>query len=1241
MKIEQITRAAKGGVFQCRMDKTLTVVFANDGFYSFIGLSREDFLSRHGNRLVELFSSEDVENILTVIAQQLKTENSFSLDVRMGAPDSAPKWMWLNAEMLRDENGNLYLYCIFGDITARKEEQEQLKAIQQRYQFVLNHTEDIIFEWDYKTKEMYQMGGLDANFSYRPTVHNFPEGLLQGDTNIHPDDVEIFLKNYHSYDNGAQTAYAEYRLHTKSGIYYWCSSNSVGVFENGELVKVMGRIANINGQKMQLLEMSRRAMCDPLTELYNRKATESLVDQYIETTKNMAAMLVIDLDNFKLVNDTLGHLSGDSVLNDIALGIRHIFRDTDIIGRIGGDEFVVFLTDIKSTDAIHRVAGEILSKFQSIFANIQLPQNLSGSVGISVYPQDGASYNELLEKADVALYHAKNTGKNRYILYHKDIVRSEMSVVHSDELHARRTPNDSQRREDLYKLALEKANLTVWIYDIKNARIQRLLCPPAAPMGQFSFENFPQDMIDKGYVHSLSVHPLLDLHQHLKEGKRESCAEVCLLSPHLGEFEWFFITYSAVPDENGLPDIAIGTAKNITVQKKAQLEYKHEMEMRTVLETDILCTSITNLSKNEVEQYRSSEAPDITERVLLKYEDICEYNLCCIPNPDDIKKYSYYTRDMLLQMFSCGKTQLWVDFRHATPDGKLMWVSRSMSMLKDTHVYVYIVVRDTDSKKRQELALLNRVQVDELTGAYEQDAAKELMDNAIHESIKNGTPFALVNFNVDKYAQIMALDDEKCAQAVTRELSRIIGSTFPGQLVGKIFTNQLFVLVQNMTDQNALVTAVNEIRNEIRTSAKFSRYNVGVSVSAGIVFSTRYTIDFASTYRYASIALETARNAGQDKCIVYSNELKAHSPLSAAAPDPSTGTILRCALSLSCVGDESRELPNVLNEIGTYYSASRVCLAEYAQNREYAACCYEWTPVDTTFTTSEQSYDFSNRFPYLYSCLLQSPMVFINNIDLLKFSHPVDYENLKEANIRCIFASAIKSSDAIIGYIFVVDPHKNTSDMDFFATVHKFLSSEVEKRQLREKHEFLSEHDALTGLFNRNKYVEYSKGLKEESLISMGVVSADINGLKTLNNRNGHDIGDRAVKSTADALSFAFEGYDCYRFAGDEFLVVCENISRGAFMDTVAALKGRFDSLDDFTVSVGYSWADVDINLGTLVKYSDEKMMSEKQSYYSKSHSKAKHYDPQQLKALLSDIEKGRYLMFLQPKIGTKSQRVS
>ncbi|MEG1049675.1 MAG: diguanylate cyclase, partial [Oscillospiraceae bacterium] len=369
MKIEQITRAATGGVFQCRMDKTLTVVFANDGFYSFIRLSCEDFLSRHGNRLVELFSSEDVENILAVIAQQLKTEKSFSLDVRMGAPDSAPKWMWLNAEMLRDENGNLYLYCIFGDITTRKEEQEQLKAIQQRYQFVLNHTEDIIFEWDYKTKEMYQMGGLDANFSYRPTVHNFPEGLLQGDTNIHPDDVEIFLKNYHSYDNGAQTAYAEYRLHTKSGIYYWCSSNSVGVFENGELIKVMGRIANINGQKMQLLEMSRKAMCDPLTELYNRKATESLVDQYIETTKNMAAMLVIDLDNFKLVNDTLGHLSGDSVLNDIALGIRHIFRDTDIIGRIGGDEFVVFLTDIKSTDAIHRVAGEILSKFQSIFAN--------------------------------------------------------------------------------------------------------------------------------------------------------------------------------------------------------------------------------------------------------------------------------------------------------------------------------------------------------------------------------------------------------------------------------------------------------------------------------------------------------------------------------------------------------------------------------------------------------------------------------------------------------------------------------------------------------------------------------------------------------------------------------------------------------------------------------------------------------------------------------------------------------
>ncbi|MEG0019243.1 MAG: diguanylate cyclase, partial [Oscillospiraceae bacterium] len=1154
VKIEQITKAAGGGVFQCHVDKYLTVVFANDGFYKFIGISREDFLTFHGNRLLEIIQPKDIDNLFEGIQKRISCEQSFSEDICVRAEENQLKWMWINAEVVKNANGELSLYCIFSDVTQRRLEQEELKTVQQRYLFVLNHTEDMIFEWDYKTKEMYQMGGQDIRFNYRPTIKVFPEDLLVEGGNIHPDDAQIFLDNYHSYDKGAKSAYAEYRLRSKSGIYCWCSTSSVGVFENGELTKVMGKIANINGQKIQFLEMSRRAMCDPLTELYNRKATESLVEQYIETNPHMAAMLVIDLDNFKLVNDTLGHLYGDGLLNDVAVGIKNAFRDTDIVGRIGGDEFAVFLTDIQNIDTVHRVSKNILAQFERIFSDVKMPKSLTGSVGISLYPQDATSYTALVEKADIALYHAKNTGKNKYVFYSEKILSTDASLRKDGRARARRTPNDSQKREDLYKLALEKANLTVWIYDVKNARIQRVLCSSSVDVGQFSTENFPHDLVARGYIHADSVKPFLELHQKLSQGEQEVFAEICAVNPKNGELVWSLISYSLMTDECGNPDIAIGTAKNITNQKKAQIEYKHEMDMRMVLETDIICTSITNLTQNEVEQFRYVERPQVTGNIVERYEDIQAAELVNIPNPNDRKKYSFYTREMLLELFSQGKTPIWLNFRLVDRDGRLIWVSRSVSMLKDAqsgNIFAYVVIRDIDIKKRQELSLSSRVVVDELTGAYEQETARELINNAIKEDNDNGVPFALINFNVDRYGEIMSLDDEASAQAVMAELADLVRYKFSRQLLGRFFSNQIFVLVQNISDRDDVINTVNEIRDGVRLNARFVRYNALVTLSAGVVFSTGATRDFDSTYGYAAIALDTAKKTGYNKCIVYSNDMKSLALAKHGAQEKATQTALRCALALAAPKDTAQKLTEVLGAIGEYYAATKTFLVESAPSDGSPNCIYNWSPAGVKVETGTEQWDFSQNFPYIYSCLMQNPIGTFNDTEMLKFAYPMDYQSLKSAGVSSLFVAIIKSAGESLGYLFVINSKRNAMDKDFFTTVCKFLTSELEKRYLHEKQKFLSHHDADTGLLNRNRYIEYAENIKEESLISMGVVSADINGLKKINNLRGHDYGDLAVKSIAVAISQVFSGYSCYRFAGDEFLVVCENISKTAFIEKV------------------------------------------------------------------------------------------
>lgn len=1235
-----------GGVFQAQIDINLTVVFANDSFYKFIEYSHEEFENLFHCRLIDLISPRSAETILKEMQSQIRCGQGFSVDIEMLVGGGLRKWMWLNADIINDETGKEYLYCIFSDITLRQLEQEKLKDIQQRYQFVLNHVEDIIFEWDYRTKTMYQMGGQNATFNYSQVINCFPEDLVKDGLKIHPDDVAIFFDNYKKYDRGATEAFAEYRIRTNGGIYFWCSSTSVGVFENNKLVKVLGRISNINDQKIQLLEMSRRAMRDPLTELYNRKATESLIEQYIQSTDNMAAMLVIDLDNFKLVNDTLGHLRGDTVINEIAAGITSIFRSTDIIGRIGGDEFVVFLTDVHSQEAIVHVVQSVLKQFDITLTGLNIKGKLSGSIGISVYPNDAKSFNELLEKADIALYRAKNTGKNRFVIYTDDLSRQDFWADCNITRHAIRTPNESQRREDLYKLALEKTGAITWLFDIKNKRIQSLLSARKKMRDTISYENFPQDLIDKGYIHVDSIASLLEMYKQLSEGVHDVSSEICTIDTVNNRWEWQLISYTTLFDDDGIPDIAVGISKNITEQKNAEIKYQQATEKYTLLKEGRVSISISNLTKNVVEQYYHCESPDTNETNMHGYDDMVLADISHIPNPNDAKRYQLFSREALLEMFNVGETYVQLEFRCSTITGRLMWVSRSISLLKDAQngdIYAYCISREIDSQKRQELSLASRATMDCLTGAYDQITARELINSSIQKEHMAGACFSLINFKVDRYYPIITSEGVSNAQAVILELSRLLQYKFPNQIVGRFFDDQLIVMVQDVDNYEKITDIANDIRIAIKVNDRFSQYLIPVSISVGVVFDSDTTIDFESTYNYTEIALDTAQKSGYNKCIVYTSCTKPapHNVDGLFSIPEAKDVILRCALALSEFGENRVGILTLLNEMGAFYQPYRIFISEFSRSSDHEKFSFVWSDGSAKVTQQFLPEDLQKACPYLFGSLEKNLLVIYNDISVLKNMYPQDYRSLSEKGVRSIFAGIMKSGNEIIGYISVVNPTKNTDDSLFFSTLHRFLSSEMEKHQLYEKRNFLSSHDSLTSLLNRNSYIDYSSFLKEESLISLGVVSADINGLKFINSQKGHEYGDLAVCNVADTLKNIFGNYYCYRFAGDEFLVVCENISQEALAEKVIALKTACLNFTDFSVSTGYVWSDVDMKLETLVKHSDEILMGEKQEYYLLSGNKTKRNDPNESNKLLQQIKSNSFIMYLQPQISTKTGDIS
>lgn len=171
-------------------------------------------------------------------------------------------------------------------------------------------------------------------------------------------------------------------------------------------------------QKM-IADLKDKATLDSLTGLYNRYYCQVTVMDYLnqEGQDKLSAFLLIDLDNFKLVNDNLGHRVGDQVLIEVGRVLKNHFRETDIVSRFGGDEFVVLMKDIKNADVLDILMKRLLDALDLEFGDGERVINVRASIGIALTPKDGVDLDRLYEKADKALYQVKNQGKNNYAIY--------------------------------------------------------------------------------------------------------------------------------------------------------------------------------------------------------------------------------------------------------------------------------------------------------------------------------------------------------------------------------------------------------------------------------------------------------------------------------------------------------------------------------------------------------------------------------------------------------------------------------------------------------------------------------------------------------------------------------------------------------------------------------------------------------------------------------------------------------
>ncbi len=186
-------------------------------------------------------------------------------------------------------------------------------------------------------------------------------------------------------------------------------------------VMVLFSARNRQRSEKESRQLENKADTDLLTGLNNKIATERKITEYMQNNKNSQAMMVVlDVDNFKKINDTMGHGFGDEVLRNLGFRLASLFRTTDILGRLGGDEFVLLLKDIQREEDIQKEARKLEDFFHQFEVGEHVKYSVTASLGAAVFPRDADTFEGMYKAADAALYTAKRRGKNQLAFYEKN-----------------------------------------------------------------------------------------------------------------------------------------------------------------------------------------------------------------------------------------------------------------------------------------------------------------------------------------------------------------------------------------------------------------------------------------------------------------------------------------------------------------------------------------------------------------------------------------------------------------------------------------------------------------------------------------------------------------------------------------------------------------------------------------------------------------------------------------------------
>lgn len=781
----------------------------------------------------------------------------------------------------------------------------------------------------------------------------------------------------------------------------------------------------------------------------------------------------------------------------------------------------------------------------------------------------------------------------------------------------------------LWEVDLEDASFHIWNSETKEYRSDLVLRP------------VPACFTEHNWVYPEFVEECNGFFDEMLQGKSEGQCACILRQIDSNRFSWVKMCYKMQFDENGKPYKAIGISERFPNILDEKSRFEQEEKLIEAVKDRLIAALKINITTDTIENLYIRGDSLVAKNQISACEDIFKENIRVMINDEDIARYCARMNPSILNAsFEHGSDWSTTQYRRKDKFGNVKWVFASCLMMREPvneDLYAFVYVMDKDYLKRCELALPCHIELDPATHLYTRKTAHAMMNCILKQQERTDALCALMIIDFEGLKSMIERISYSIGSRMIFSIARLIRLLLNKEcVIGKEEEFRISVFIPHTPSCARAYETARELIDEVEQLREHASMREPINFSIGVAVAHCTGAQSTILYTRAIQACVYAMKSSEKHRVHVAKEMDADERTIAgvcalkelseerALTQDENDAYTKCLAQLIYNESYADAIGEVLHIIGSYYAADKVSVIAVDADQNTAKQAHEWAiPGKESDTESLRRYDLEKVQRHKLAVEKRSLCIFeqdfAQNGEYLENGQYIVMpivENEQVTGLLCLDnASAHMGETALITVLLpALVCAYNKCKKDHFAG----------KEELR--------LDRLTGLLDRDACMQFIRSANPETISTMGILFVDVNGLSIVNQEMGIDYGDNLIRFAASTVKGEFVQPEVYRYSGDEILVLCQNITHEVFTARCDNIRRIYDTVYPGRMSIGCTWADVDINIFKMIDHAVKLATISKQSYYLSEVHGSKHMQSEAIKLLMDYLEKRRFQVWFQPK---------